>query len=671
MSKVSTTVDSLPLRSLTISKPKSTIKHEISSNLKCNIILVSKYSFQAETENELTIKKGDILKLLDRLDNGWLLVKFIDRVQPPGLIPATYVDIAVNDSVNPITLSWLQQYQQKSTDDDDNDNDNNNDTSHNDIIHELNYLDLQFNKVESKFKTINNKPYPIQASISNFLLYNNRYWYRLDVEYSDKSKSFLCRYYQDFYNLHIGLFELMEKLIQKTNQNGLLNDDSITMNNLKLPKLPEPIPSAPKRRKSKGVIDQEEEEDNEESELISLLLKRCNDLNVYMNKLMLNKYYQTSTVLIDWLELKDLPGFTITEESELSDLTNDEINDRILDGSINVVKNYNEKLHQRELLLKQKEIDELKHEKLPERSKSKNIYNNYQQAIQAMNRSNTVTTNGNNRKASVSSSNSPPTNHNSLIGNSFHKTNETSPTSSSSSPKSHHNKFRTSEPNYILSSSPNNKPKYNNYPPYPTNPPYSNNNQPLFQSAATPPLPQLHHPPYQHQHQQQPQTNSPKLSVNTNFHSPKLNNYQSPIISNHTSFPSPIMNTNSPNFSSPVQAKHTSNNNYGNHKSSPIISPTASFPTNNLINNNNSINRHQFIKCKILDNNGDIIAIKLNKSTIKSISDFKNLIKLKINYQRNLFIKLPNLNNFENIDVIKFNIIEFLRFNDKVYLKID
>ncbi|KAL6451592.1 BEM1 Bud emergence protein 1 [Candida maltosa Xu316] len=591
MSKVSTTVDSLPLRSLTISKPKSTIKHEISSNLKCNIILVSKYSFQAETENELTIKKGDILKLLDRLDNGWLLVKFIDRVQPPGLIPATYVDIAVNDSVNPITLSWLQQYQQ----------------NHNDIIHELNYLDLQFNKVESKFKTINNKPYPIQASISNFLLYNNRYWYRLDVEYSDKSKSFLCRYYQDFYNLHIGLFELMEKLIQK---------NSITMNNLKLPKLPEPIP---------------EEEDNEESELISLLLKRCNDLNVYMNKLMLNKYYQTSTVLIDWLELKDLPGFTITEESELSDLTNDEINDRILDGSINVVKNYNEKLHQRELLLKQKEIDELKHEKLPERSKSKNIYNNYQQAIQAMNRSNTVTTNGNNRKASVSSSNSPPTNHNSLIGNSFHKTNETSPTSSSSSPKSHHNKFRTSEPNYILSSSPNNKPKY------------SNNNQPLFQSAATPPLPQLHHPPYQHQHQQQPQTNSPKLSVNTNFHSPKLNNYQSPIISNHTSFPSPIMNTNSPNFSSPVQAKHTSNNN----------------------------NRHQFIKCKILDNNGDIIAIKLNKSTIKSISDFKNLIKLKINYQRNLFIKLPNLNNFENIDVIKFNIIEFLRFNDKVYLKID
>lgn len=78
--------------------------------------------------------------------------------------------------------------------------------------------------------------------------------------------------------------------------------------------------------------------------------------------------------------------------------------------------------------------------------------------------------------------------------------------------------------------------------------------------------------------------------------------------------------------------------------------------------------QHHFIKCKIIDNTGDIVAIKLDKSQIKSIQDFKNLIKLKINY-KNLFIKLPNLNNFENIDVVNFNISEFLRFNDKVYLK--
>ena len=80
------------------------------------------------------------------------------------------------------------------------------------IIDELNYLDLQFNKVESKFVTINNRPYPIQASISNFLLFNGRIWYRLDIEYSDKSKSYICRYYQRFYNLHIKLLDLYEIL---------------------------------------------------------------------------------------------------------------------------------------------------------------------------------------------------------------------------------------------------------------------------------------------------------------------------------------------------------------------------------------------------------------------------------------------------------------------------
>lgn len=41
------------------------------------------------------------------------------------------------------------------------------------------------------------------------------------------------------------------------------------------------------------------------------------------------------------------------------------------------------------------------------------------------------------------------------------------------------------------------------------------------------------------------------------------------------------------------------------------------------------------------------------------------------NKYNQVFIKLPNLNNFENIDTIKFNFHEFLRFNDKMYLKIE
>ena len=386
--------------------------------------------------------KGDILKLLDRLNNGWLLVKFIDRVQSPGLIPATYVDIAVNDPLNPITLNWLQCIQS---------NDKN-------IVDELSYLDLQFNKVEAKFMTINNKPYPIQASISNFLLYNERYWYRLDIEYSDKSKSYICRYYQDFYNLHILLLDLMDRIASKSD---------IDIKNLKLPKLPEPIPTT----KSK-----------EEGELIAMLLKRCNDLNVYINKLMLNKYYQTSLELIDWLELKDLPGFTVQDISEIEDLSNSEINEKILPGSINVIKNYREKLEEQEQLEKQKEFDEFKQEKLPERTKSKNIYNHYQQAAHALSRSTSI------RKGSVSSarsSSNPTTAHNSLIGSNNNTgngntTNESSPTSSSSSPiLDVQNRTSSSDPNYILGSPPLSKQRI-------TIP-----NYPIIQSTPTPPLPQL------------------------------------------------------------------------------------------------------------------------------------------------------------------------------------
>lgn len=160
--------------------------------------------------------------------------------------------------------------------------------------------------------------------------------------------------------------------------------------------------------------------------------------------------------------------------------------------------------------------------------------------------------------------------------------------------------------------------------------------------------------------------------------------------------------------------------------SSPKMSPmgghfNANFPaysqTNNTNNsnstsnsnnnNNNTGSKHQrtfsnqFIKCKIIDPKNDIIVIKLNKGELKLINDLKIALKSRININfppvsqpqpqpqqplsespnlnfglmknkyNQVFIKLPNLNNFENIDTIKFNFHEFLRFNDKMYLKIE
>lgn len=91
------------IRDRVISKPKLIYNNE--TNL--NVILVSNYKFVSEGENELSVNKGDLLKFIEKKPNGWLLVKFLDKLNDPGLIPASYVDIVINDIKNPITLAWL------------------------------------------------------------------------------------------------------------------------------------------------------------------------------------------------------------------------------------------------------------------------------------------------------------------------------------------------------------------------------------------------------------------------------------------------------------------------------------------------------------------------------------------------------------------------------------
>ncbi|ODV81015.1 Phox-like protein [Suhomyces tanzawaensis NRRL Y-17324] len=374
-----------PLRSLTILKPSP--KNQIASNLRSNIILVSKYPFKAESRNELLVAKGAILKLLDRPGNGWLLVKYIDKVLPPGLIPACYVEIAINDTKNPVTMEWLQS--------------NNAQKGHLSLLNEQTYLHLQLKQSSGPPLTINNRAYPTSVSISNFLLFKQRYWYRLDVVLSDGTQCYVCRYYQDFYNLHVNLLNLLNKSLAP------LNDT------LKLPKLPEPIPS-------RNI-----EDENAEESQIQLLLKRCNDLNVYINRLILNRNYQLSDVLIDWLSVsyKGLPGFKVKKES--ANMDNDAINDKILPDSVNVIKAYYEKV---------KVVEEPKEMETscepPKRNKSKkNIFNHYQQVTSSANIQRNVSTRS---QASFTSNNSSPNTPNTTFNSSFH--NSISSMSSSSSP---------------------------------------------------------------------------------------------------------------------------------------------------------------------------------------------------------------------------------------------
>lgn len=144
-------------------------------------------------------------------------MQFIDTVNKYGLIPAKYVDIAVNDPLDPVTLQWLHQV---------------------DELPPLNSIGLSqdenITNVDTSMErpiSTHNKSYPKSAAIFNILLLDNRYWYRLDITYSDNSKSYLRRYYEDFYNLHGLLLDIVG-----TNA----NIDGNVAPSL-LPKLPEPI----------------------------------------------------------------------------------------------------------------------------------------------------------------------------------------------------------------------------------------------------------------------------------------------------------------------------------------------------------------------------------------------------------------------------------------------
>ncbi|KAF3986223.1 hypothetical protein FT663_04971 [Candidozyma haemuli var. vulneris] len=344
------------VRNLKISSPS--VADHVNSKLRANVILVAKYDFLAESSSELSVKKGDVLKLLDKLSNGWVLVKSVERVTSPGLVPCLYVDIAVNDTLNPITLQWLHETS----------------TSTSTVLGNTTFYDAEVKQLlrNNSPITINNRPYPLAASINNFLMYDNRYWYRLDITYSTQERAYLCRYYQDFYTLHASLLEHVDQWSSASKEQELPSF-------LKLPKLPEPIPSNKR----------------ESSELRELLVKRCKDLDEYINSLISNKHYQVSPPLLKWLDAKyeKSPGFIVPEQ--LNE-TNDIINEKVLPGSVKIyskakIDNGTESERLHAVLDKREEEDQAKKfpmsspnpndRQQPKQPVSRNIYNHYQQIV--------------------------------------------------------------------------------------------------------------------------------------------------------------------------------------------------------------------------------------------------------------------------------------------------
>lgn len=126
------------------------------------VILTAKYNFEALGKPEMSLQKGDHVRLLDRPGNGWLKVQRIHEIGE-GLVPALYLEISVNDPHNPVSSEWLNDYQEQAS--------------------KRNRVSLV--KVKSAY-----------------LSPCNNYWYRMDVVFNSGRTTCCAMFYEDFVSLH-------------------------------------------------------------------------------------------------------------------------------------------------------------------------------------------------------------------------------------------------------------------------------------------------------------------------------------------------------------------------------------------------------------------------------------------------------------------------------------
>jgi len=196
---------SLSTINTSISVPISTttnLRHDICSLPV--IVLTAKYRFIAENPNELCIEPRDYLKLLERPGNGWLKVQMLDKYDQVGLIPASYVSIAVNDIINPISIEWIREYRKDAiTDLDTNQSDGETDF---DLPNKFSNGDADDDEDEDLFDF--EKHYPLEVEFKQVLFNSNKkFWYKIKFTYSNKifDKVYVAKFYQDFYELHVSL----------------------------------------------------------------------------------------------------------------------------------------------------------------------------------------------------------------------------------------------------------------------------------------------------------------------------------------------------------------------------------------------------------------------------------------------------------------------------------
>ena len=180
------------VRNLTISMPilsqsSRPISHDSQTSV---IVLVAKYDFVGEMPGELSVKKGSFVRLLSRPGNGWLKVSCLDKLDDTGIVPASYVDIVVNDKNEPIDLEWLNYIEPLQSD-------------KSAAIHDNDLFDFETG-------------YPTKAVIDQVLQDEcNKFWYKITISFQNNRTVYIGKAFPEFYAFHGALMNKFHHKLPK------------------------------------------------------------------------------------------------------------------------------------------------------------------------------------------------------------------------------------------------------------------------------------------------------------------------------------------------------------------------------------------------------------------------------------------------------------------------
>lgn len=238
------------------------------------------YDFQAEKSDELTVYAGENLFVCAHHNYEWFIAKPIGRLGGPGLVPVDFVSIVdittgyatgnnVKEDIDNFDLPTVQEWKMS--------------------VSKYKASNISLGSVDSPTASISTGQSMIRASktpglqindvsVDSYTLEGERYWFKIKCLLTTGNTRELKRYYNDFYDLQVKLLDTFPA------EAGKLRDSNGKWVKRILPYIPGPVPYVTE----------------------SITKKRCDDLDVYLKKLIeLPEYISNSNMVQELFMMKD------------------------------------------------------------------------------------------------------------------------------------------------------------------------------------------------------------------------------------------------------------------------------------------------------------------------------------------------------------------------------